>query len=222
MKRYVIYIISCCLILISTPVFSQQIVYNANVVETAEHSWSVVQVELKEDCTVVTKIVLPKVSPTWICCNKSQYIEDVETGQKYNIVSSDIGFEVGKYILYNKPITYREIYPSLPQSVNKISIFSGEKYYAKSLTLDRNTVAKVEEIVNHISTLNSASKRSIYEKLKVVYKVSKTQSTGLEYSYMDSLEDARKRQSYKKLQSPEPRSSANWQSFTRTILTMTS
>ena len=202
MKRYVIYIISCCLILISTPVFSQQIVYNANVVETAEHSWSVVQVELKEDCTVVTKIVLPKVSLTWICCDKSQYIEDVETGEKYNIIDSDIGFEVGKYVLYNKPITYREIYPLLPQAVNKINIFSGNEYYVKGLLLDRdnrNIETKANNIINKIRTLNSNSKRLIYKELKSIYATSQSKPTDLEYSYLDSLEDVRKQQNLSQL-----------------------
>ena len=126
-------------VIMNIKAFAQQSIYGSTIIETAAFDVGVIRIILKEDCTIVTKMVMPKTAPFWICCDKSQYIEDIATGKKYYIKESDIGFKVEKYILETKDdFTYQEIYPPLPKETRRINISSGNKYYITEFELDWN------------------------------------------------------------------------------------
>lgn len=106
-------------------------------VRTEEHSWSLISFEIRPDCTILEKMVMPtEKDTTWISSVQDEYIEDVSTGNKYYIVDSEIGFEPGKVILEGySGRTFKETYPALPKGVRYINVSSGTKYFIKSLDL---------------------------------------------------------------------------------------
>jgi hypothetical protein len=67
---------------------------------------------------------------------KSQFIEDADTGRKYYLQNSSIGFEGCPAISQDtKPITFYEVYPALPENVKRINISSGYGYYVRGLKI---------------------------------------------------------------------------------------
>lgn len=111
-------------------------VNNSNILQTDTHYWELVGIELFSDRTVLTKIVRPKTSPTYVFSDKSEFIEDVETGRKYFLSSSDIGLTKYETILQNKEArSFTESYPPLPETVKRINVSSGTFYYIKNLKI---------------------------------------------------------------------------------------
>ncbi|MBQ8811984.1 MAG: hypothetical protein IJZ70_06710 [Bacteroidales bacterium] len=106
-------------------------------VRTEEHSWSLISVEIRTDCTILEKVAVPiEKDTTWISSVREEYIEDVFTGNKYHIIDSEIGFEPGKVLLEGySGRTFKETYPALPKGVTHINASSGTKYFIKSLDL---------------------------------------------------------------------------------------
>lgn len=145
----------CCII--SSLAYSQvsvTTVLDSEELWTDYHTWSVVSVERKSDCTVVKKYVAPlDYGETWIASSRDEFIEDALSGERYYIQSSEIGFEQNKVVLGEfKDRMFEEVYPKLPDGVSHINISSGSKYFIKSLDLSL-TVSPLRPPVSQISQL---------------------------------------------------------------------
>lgn len=109
---------------------------NGECIETTHHKWECISIEVQEGQTVLTKIVTPKSEGTLMYSSQDEYIEDAETGRKYYLQNSSIGFEGSPQISHDmKTITFYEVYPALPLNVKKINISTGSQYYVKDLKI---------------------------------------------------------------------------------------
>lgn len=109
---------------------------NGDQIETEYHKWNCKAIEIQEGQTIVTKTVQPKNEGTFMCRSQDEYIEDADTGCKYYLLNSSIGFEISPEISYDtKAITFYEVYPALPSNVKRINISSGSQYYVKGLKI---------------------------------------------------------------------------------------
>lgn len=109
---------------------------NGDKIETAYHKWDCTGIEVRDGQTIVTKTVQPKSEGTFMYSSQDEYIEDADTGRKYYLTNSSIGFEGSPEISHDtKTITFYEVYPALPSSVKKINISSGSQYYVKDLKI---------------------------------------------------------------------------------------
>lgn len=109
---------------------------NNSIIETDSHIWELVSVQCLSNQTIIHKKVTPKVSGTYMHSSQEEYIEDADTGRKYFLRNSDLGFEGNKKVVNNKnPIDFYEVYPALPSTVKRINISSGSKYYVKNLQI---------------------------------------------------------------------------------------
>ena len=109
---------------------------NSECVETAYHKWDCTAIEIQDCQTIVTKTVQPKSEGTFMFSSQGEYIEDADTGRKYYLKNSSIGFEGSPEISYDtKTITFYEVYPALPSTVKRINISSGLQYYVKGLKI---------------------------------------------------------------------------------------
>lgn len=107
-----------------------------SLIETSDHKWEVVSVQCLQNQTIVKKKVMPKESPTWISSSQEEFIEDSDTGRKYYLIKSDIGFENNRKVLNSKSdVSFYEVFPALPTSVRRINISSGSQYYIKNLSI---------------------------------------------------------------------------------------
>lgn len=105
-------------------------------ISTAYHDWECIGIQLQDGQTVLTKRVSPKDDSTFIHSSQDEYIEDADTGRKYYLVKSEIGFEGSPTILMSKkPVEFHEVYPALPSTVKRINISSGSQYYIKGLQI---------------------------------------------------------------------------------------
>jgi hypothetical protein len=101
-----------------------------NSIETPDHYWEVVSIKCRKNETILTKKVTPKDAPTYILSGHEEFIEDADTGNKYYIQNSEIGFEKYQVILHNISVCYfKESYPVLPSHVRRINVSSGSQYY---------------------------------------------------------------------------------------------
>lgn len=109
---------------------------NGNTIDTAYHSWKCNGIELQDGHTVLTKTVYPKSNTSYMYSSQEEYIEDADTGRKYYLITSSLGFEGSPQYSYSTdPVTFYEVYPALPASVKKINISSGSEYYVKGLKI---------------------------------------------------------------------------------------
>lgn len=105
-------------------------------IESAYHSWDCTAIEVQDGQTIVTKTVRPKSEGTFMYSSQDEYIDDADTGRKYYLMNSSIGFEGSPEISHDtKEITFYEVYPSLPTNVKRINISSGSQYYVKDLKI---------------------------------------------------------------------------------------
>lgn len=105
-------------------------------IETSDHKWEVVSVQCQQHQTIIKKKVTPKVDKSWINSSQEEFIEDSDTGRKYYLIKSDIGFENDRKILTSKTeVNFYEVFPALPSSVKRINISSGSQYYVKNLSI---------------------------------------------------------------------------------------
>lgn len=105
-------------------------------IETAYHKWDITGIEVQDGQTIVTKTAQPKNEGTFMYSSQDEYIEDAETGRKYYLVTSSLGFESSPQYSYSTdPVPFYEVYPALPASVKKINISSGSEYYVKDLKI---------------------------------------------------------------------------------------
>lgn len=109
---------------------------NGERIETAYHKWDCTAIEVQDEQTIVTKTVQPKSEGTFMHSSQDEFIEDADTGRKYYLQNSSIGFEGSPEISHDtKTITFYEVYPALPSSVKRINISSGSQYYVKGLKI---------------------------------------------------------------------------------------
>lgn len=109
---------------------------NGECIETAYHKWNCTAIEVQDGQTIVTKTVQPKSEGTFMYSSQDEYIEDADTGRKYYLLNSSIGFEGSPEISHDtKMITFYEVYPALPSTVKRINISSGSQYYVKNLKI---------------------------------------------------------------------------------------
>ena len=103
---------------------------------TSDHRWRVVSVQVTPQQTVVKKAVTPTTAGTYMYSSQSEYIQDAETGQKYYLQNSSLGFEGNPSISFdtNERI-FCEVYPALPASVKRIHISSEDQYYIQNMTI---------------------------------------------------------------------------------------
>ena len=107
---------------------------NSNTLRTSSHSWTVVSIDFTTNETILTKTVKPHNNSTYIYSTKDEFIEDADTGQKYYIRDSSIGFT--RTILKSiETKIFTESYPLLPSNVKRINISSGSYYYIKNLQI---------------------------------------------------------------------------------------
>lgn len=109
---------------------------NGQPIETSSHKWECKAIEIQDGQTILTKQVVPKSNGTYMYSSQDEFIEDADTGRKYYLIRSSIGFEGSPEISYNtNPITFYEVYPALPSNVKRINISSGTQYYVKDLKI---------------------------------------------------------------------------------------
>ena len=109
---------------------------NGEIIETSEHKWSAVSIQILPTHTVVKKVVTPKSNGTYVNSSQDEYIQDADTGRKYYLQNSSIGFEGNKTILLEtKELVFYEVYPILPSTVKRINLSSGSQYYVKNLQI---------------------------------------------------------------------------------------
>lgn len=109
---------------------------NGEKISTATHDWICESIQLQESQTVIRKSVKPKSEHTYVYSSQDEYIEDADTGRKYYLQQSSIGFEGDPHYLYDtNVIVFAEVYPALPASVRRINISSGSQYYVKGLKI---------------------------------------------------------------------------------------
>ena len=137
-NRYLISFIITILACVCANAQSKSVcVLNSEEIKTAEHSWTLISVERRADCTILEKVVVPIDSEkTWISSSKGEYIEDAMTGKRFFVMESEIGFTPNTVILEGfNARTFKEIYPPLPPQTKLINVSSGEKCFVKRLDL---------------------------------------------------------------------------------------
>lgn len=115
---------------------SRTIPIDGPILRTSHHLWWATSIELNSHSTVVHKVVYPRVNESWVVSTKDEYIEDCDTGIRYYIQESSIGFEPYRTILEGtEKKSFVETYPALPSNVKRINIWSGTEYYVKDLQI---------------------------------------------------------------------------------------
>ena len=109
---------------------------NSPQIETTYHFWECTGIELQNGQTILTKICRPKSNGLYMHSSHDEFIEDAETGRKYYLINSSIGFEGSPQTTHDTlPVTFYEVYPALPPSVKKINIHSGSQYFVEGLQI---------------------------------------------------------------------------------------
>ena len=176
------------------------IVLDSEEVKTSEHSWTLVSVERMSDCTILEKVVVPlDEDKTWIASGAGGYIEDAETGMKFFVQESEIGFERGRTLLEGwNARTFKETYPPLPAGTRYVNVSSGSEYFIKSLDLSRPVSSKTPPVSNvaffgvHIGDSCKSALRSLRESgFKEFYQVEKEGVCGGKnlYTYLYRQDD---------------------------------
>lgn len=109
---------------------------NGNPLETPYHYWECIGIEVQDGQTILTKTVQPKSESTFMYSSQDEFIEDADTGRKYYLQNSSIGFESSPEISYGtNTVPFYEVYPALPTTVKKINISSGDQYYIRDMKI---------------------------------------------------------------------------------------
>ena len=104
--------------------------------ETSAHKWKLVSIRCDANRTIIQKKVLPKEELTYVYSSQEEFIEDADTGEKYYLRHSDIGYDSDRYIIKGETERFfNEEYPVLPANVKRINISSGSQYYIKNLVI---------------------------------------------------------------------------------------
>lgn len=103
---------------------------------TSDHKWRATGIQILPTQTVIKKVVTPTTKGTYVNSSQDEYIQDADTGRKYYLQNSSIGFEGNRTIVQdNKDHEFFEVYPALPSSVKRINISSGSQYYVENLQI---------------------------------------------------------------------------------------
>jgi len=103
---------------------------------TSDHKWRAVSIQVLPTQTVVKKVVTPTSKGTYVNSSQEEYIQDVDTGRKYYLQNTSIGFEGNKTLIRDtEDFVFYEVYPALPSTVKRINISSGSQYFVKNLLI---------------------------------------------------------------------------------------
>jgi hypothetical protein len=109
---------------------------NGDEIVTSDHKWKCASIMCQEKQTILRKVVTPTTKGTYMFSSQGEYIEDTETGRKYYLIKSSIGFEGNPTVSRDySPIEFYEVYPALPATVKRINVSSGSQYYIKNLSI---------------------------------------------------------------------------------------
>lgn len=115
---------------------SPSVSINGDEIVTSDHKWKCVSIQCQEKQTLLRKIVTPTTKGTYMFSSQGEFIEDADTGRKYYLTKSSIGFEGNPTISHeNNPIEFYEVYPALPTTTKRINISSGSQYYIRNLSI---------------------------------------------------------------------------------------
>ena len=78
-----------------------QNISNGEVITTAEHKWKAVSIQILPTQTIIKKMVTPLSKGTWVNSSQDEFIQDADTGRKYYLQNSSIGFEGNRLIIYD-------------------------------------------------------------------------------------------------------------------------
>ena len=98
-------------------------------------STQIESVTLCEEMTIITLTIKDSWNNNMVNSNKTAYIEDVETGKKYFIRSSDIGMGKSQARPHGNDWTFMETYPALPRTTKYINVFNGKVLSLKRFKL---------------------------------------------------------------------------------------
>ena len=116
--------------------FDQTINISSTPIASGYIKFQLLSIQLQKNGTILKKSATNTKTNTgwWISSNKSEFIEDVETGVKYYVIKSEIGFKEMDFIVNNSySKVFKEEYPALPSNVKIVNIYSGSQYYIKNL-----------------------------------------------------------------------------------------
>lgn len=120
----------------STRTNTKVINIDSKILSTDYHLWKILRIELKPNKTVLYERVTPLQQVTNVYCDGNEYIEDADTGKKYYIKESGIGWEKNPLILEtDAPFEYTCTYPVIPDNVCKINIYDGTQYIVKNFII---------------------------------------------------------------------------------------
>lgn len=92
-------------------------------------------ITLYEDMTIIMLTIKDSWNNNMVNSNKTAYIEDVETGKRYFIKSSDIGIGKSQAQPHGNDWTFMETYPPLPKTTRYINVFNGKVLSLKKYKL---------------------------------------------------------------------------------------
>lgn len=105
---------------------------------SGDFKWELISIRLEDNKTIIKKkvtIIDPQSNGScYIYSTKDEYIEDVVSGEKFYIKSSEIGISPDNSSVI-KTRYFNEEYPALPSNVKSINISSGSHYYIKNLNI---------------------------------------------------------------------------------------
>ena len=118
------------------PVSALEYTVKNAVIEDNLFVWEVINIDYRDDCTIVTKQVTPKKDGSYsIASDYNAFLEDFSTKMRFGIKWSAIGFDSKTYLYNNSPYEFTEIYEPIGDA-DRINIYSGKYYYIKGLDTD--------------------------------------------------------------------------------------
>ena len=113
-----------------------QYITGGETITTSSHKWRATGIQILPTQTVVKKVVTPTTKGTYVNSSQDEYIQDADTGRKYYLQNSSIGFEGNRTIVQDTDDhEFYEVYPALPSTVKRINISSGSQYFIKNLQI---------------------------------------------------------------------------------------
>lgn len=115
---------------------TKQFTIDSKILKTSSHLWKVLSIKLTPSKTILYERVTPRSQNTYVCCDGSEFIEDVDSGKRYYLKYSDIGTPDNPKILYSdEPYEYTCTYPMIPENVRAINIYNGSLYVVKNFII---------------------------------------------------------------------------------------
>ena len=94
------------------------------VIETDTHKWELLAIQCSRNKTILMKRVTPKIDNSWFNIARGEFIEDVESGKKFYIQKSYLGF-LRVDLVGKQPKYFNEEYPPLPSELRRVNVTFG-------------------------------------------------------------------------------------------------